>query len=70
MNDWLIETLQLMDFAPPLPPKKKLKREMEVPTFLTDEVFLSPTVHICPVSAVLRLLGDDHTVFGGQIVGL
>lgn len=62
MNDWLIETLQLMDFAPP---KKKLKREMGVPTFLTDEVFLSPTVHICPVSAILRLLGDDHTVFGG-----
>lgn len=41
-----------------------------VPTFLTDEVFLSPTVHICPVSAILRLLGDDHTVFGGYIVGL
>lgn len=26
MNDWLIETLQLMDFAPPPPTKKKIKK--------------------------------------------
>ena len=49
---------------------KQLQVEYGTFTFLTDEVFVPLAVDVRPVSSVLGLLRDDHTVLQGQVVWL